>query len=104
MSTLDQIRIPVSEEIKKFDHFFSEVANSDIHLLNIIVNYVIRSKGKQIRPLFVFLSAKMHGEINRTTYLAATSIEMIHSASLIHDDVVDESYERRGSYWRKGYL
>jgi octaprenyl-diphosphate synthase len=98
MSTLDQIKLPVSEELKKFDGFFSDVAKSDIHLLNIIVNYIIRSKGKQIRPLFVFLSAKMFGEINRSTFLAATSIEMLHSASLIHDDVVDDSYERRGKF------
>ncbi|HNW50117.1 MAG TPA: polyprenyl synthetase family protein [Prolixibacteraceae bacterium] len=98
MSTLDQIKLPVSDELEKFEHFFNEVASSDVRLLNIIVNYVVRSKGKQIRPLFVFLSAKMHGEINRSTYLAATSIEMIHSASLIHDDVVDESYERRGKF------
>jgi octaprenyl-diphosphate synthase len=98
MSTLDQIKLPVSEELKKFDHFFSDIVKSDISLLNIVVNYIVRSKGKQIRPLFVFLSAKMHGEINRSTYLAATSIEMLHSASLIHDDVVDESYERRGKF------
>ena len=98
METLEQIKLPVSEELKKFDHFFSDVIKSDVHLLNIIVNYVFQSKGKQMRPLFVFLSAKMHGEINRSTFLAATSIEMIHSASLIHDDVVDESYERRGTF------
>jgi octaprenyl-diphosphate synthase len=98
MLTLDQIKLPVSEELKKFDHFFTDTVKSDIFLLNIIVNYIIRSKGKQIRPLFVFLSAKMHGEINRSTFLAATSIEMLHSASLIHDDVVDESYERRGMF------
>jgi octaprenyl-diphosphate synthase len=98
MLTLDQIKLPVSEEVKKFDQFFTDTVKSDIFLLNIIVNYIIRSKGKQIRPLFVFLSAKMHGEINRSTFLAATSIEMLHSASLIHDDVVDESYERRGKF------
>jgi octaprenyl-diphosphate synthase len=98
MSTLDQIKLPVSEELEKFEHFFSDIAKSDIFLLNIIVNYIIRTKGKQIRPLFVFLSARMYGEINRSTYLAATTIEMLHSASLIHDDVVDESYERRGKF------
>jgi octaprenyl-diphosphate synthase len=98
MTTLDQIKLPVSEELKRFDNFFNEIAKSDIYLLNIIVNYVVRSKGKQIRPLFVFLSANMFGEINRSTFLAATTIEMLHSASLIHDDVVDESYERRGKF------
>lgn len=98
MSTLDQIKSPVSEELKKFDDFFSNIAKSEIYLLNIILNYIIRTKGKQIRPLFVFLSANMYGEINRGTFLAATTIEMLHSASLIHDDVVDESYERRGKF------
>ena len=97
MSTLDKIKIPVAKELDGFESFFRENAKSDVFLLNIIVNYVLRTKGKQIRPLFVFLSAKMHGEVNRSTYLAATTIEMLHSASLIHDDVVDESYERRGS-------
>jgi len=98
MSTLDQIRIPVEEELKKFEGFFKDTLQTETKLLNIIVNYLIRSKGKQIRPLFVFLSAKMHGEINRRTYLAASTIEILHSASLIHDDVVDESYERRGMF------
>jgi len=96
MSTLDQIRIPVEKEINQFEDFFRESTRSDVSLLNVIINYIIRSKGKQMRPLFVFLSAKMHGEINRSTYLAATSIELLHSATLVHDDVIDESFERRG--------
>lgn len=96
MSRLNIIKEPVAEELKKFDGFFKEATKSDIVLLNLIINYLIRNKGKQIRPLFVFLSAKMHGEINRSTYLAATSIELLHSATLVHDDVTDDSYERRG--------
>lgn len=98
MASLDQIKIPVEKELKKFEGFFQETLQTETKLLNIIVNYLIRSKGKQIRPLFVFLSAKMHGEINRRTYLAASTIEILHSASLVHDDVVDESYERRGMF------
>lgn len=86
----------MAEEIKKFERFFREAAHSDVSFLNLIVNYIIRNKGKQIRPLFVFLAAKMHGEINRSTYLAATSIELLHSATLVHDDIIDESFERRG--------
>nr|MDA3929381.1 polyprenyl synthetase family protein [Prolixibacteraceae bacterium] len=96
MSTLNKIRTPVANELQNFERFFKENIRSDIALLNLITNYVIRSKGKQIRPLFVFLSAKMHGEINRSTFLAATSIELLHSATLVHDDVIDESLERRG--------
>jgi octaprenyl-diphosphate synthase len=96
MSTLEKIKQPVEKELIQFEDFFKEATRSDIALLNLIVNYIIRTKGKQIRPLFVFLSAKMHGDINRSTFLAATSIELLHSATLVHDDVVDESFERRG--------
>ncbi|MGF7140295.1 polyprenyl synthetase family protein [Roseimarinus sediminis] len=96
MSKLEKIKEPVAHELKEFEHFFKEATRSDVKLLNLIVNYLIRTKGKQIRPLFVFLSAKMHGEINRSTYVAATSIELLHSATLVHDDVIDESFERRG--------
>jgi octaprenyl-diphosphate synthase len=108
MSKLDKIKEPVAGELKDFEHFFRETARSDISLLNTVVNYLVRRKGKQIRPLFVFLSAKMHGEINRSTYLAATSIELLHSATLVHDDVIDESYERRNAFsinalWKNKY-
>jgi octaprenyl-diphosphate synthase len=66
--------------------------------LDIITNYILRRKGKQIRPLLVFLSAKLVGEINKSTYSAATLIELLHTATLLHDDVVDESYERRNHF------
>ena len=98
MSELDKIKKPVEKELNDFEHFFRETTRSDIKLLNLVVNYIIRNKGKQMRPLFVFLSAKMHGEINRSTFLAATSIELLHSATLLHDDVIDESFERRGKF------
>lgn len=98
MYKLQDIKQPVASELKEFEHFFRETANSNVSYLNLIVNYIIRNKGKQIRPLFVFLAAKMHGEINRSTYLAATSIELLHSATLVHDDIIDESYERRGRF------
>jgi octaprenyl-diphosphate synthase len=98
MSALNEIKIPVSEELEKFEGFYRKTVHSDIPLLNFILNYVIRTKGKQIRPLFVFLSAKMHGEIIEDTFWAATAIELLHSASLIHDDVIDDSYERRGAF------
>jgi len=70
---------------------------SNIPLLNIILNYILRRKGKQMRPLLVFLTAKLNGEIVESTYIAATCIELLHTASLVHDDVVDDAHERRGS-------
>ncbi len=96
MSTLNKISAPVQTELKKFDKVFSAIMKSKIPLLNIITNYVIRRKGKQIRPLLIFLSAKLNGEVNDSTYTAASLAELLHTATLIHDDVVDESFERRG--------
>ena len=96
MSRLDNIRKPVLQELKEFEKFFKASTQSDVPLLNLIVNYILRTKGKQLRPLFVFLSAKMHGEITQSTYVAAASIELLHSATLVHDDIIDESFERRG--------
>lgn len=98
MSTLDEIRIPVYKEMKLFEESFRSSMKSKSSLLDFVINYVIRKKGKQIRPLFVFLTAKMLGDITDSTYNAANLIELLHTASLIHDDVVDESYERRGSF------
>lgn len=98
MGQLDSIKRPIEREIADFENHFRNSVNSDVALLNIVTNYVLRRKGKQIRPLFVFLSAKLTGEINQSTYTAATLIELLHTATLIHDDVVDESYERRGFF------
>lgn len=95
---LDNIKAPVKEELKKFEVHFKNSVKSDIPLLNIVMNYILRTKGKQIRPLFVLLSAKIYGEVNNSTYTAASLIELLHTATLIHDDVVDESYERRGFF------
>jgi octaprenyl-diphosphate synthase len=71
---------------------------SNVSLLNIITNYILRRKGKQMRPMFVFLSAKLNGVVTDNTYTAASLIELLHTATLVHDDVVDESYERRGFF------
>ena len=98
MSALDTIQLPIQEELKRFESYFKDAIKSDVPLLKIIIRYILRKKGKQMRPMFVFLSAKMCGEFNDTTYLAASSIELLHTATLLHDDVVDESYERRGSF------
>ena len=98
MTSLEIIKSPIQEELKSFEKYFKEAIKSDIPFLQIIIRYILKMKGKQMRPMFVFLSAKMCGEFNETTYLAASSIELLHTASLLHDDVVDESYERRSSF------
>jgi octaprenyl-diphosphate synthase len=98
MSELDQIQIPIRDEMKEFDRIFRNSLNSQVPLLGVITNYILRRKGKQMRPMFVFLSARIHGVITPKTYVAATLIELLHTATLVHDDVVDESYERRGFF------
>ncbi len=98
MISLDNIILPVSRELKAFEPYFRKSLKSDVPLLGTILDYVYRTKGKQLRPVFVFLSAKMFGEITENTHVAASSVELLHTATLIHDDVVDESYERRGLF------
>jgi len=95
---LEDIRKPVRLEMKEFDRQFKETISSDIPLLNIVTRYVLRRKGKQMRPLFVFLTSKMTGKVTESTYTAASLIELMHTATLVHDDVVDESNERRGVF------
>lgn len=97
MSVLDKIKSPVEKEMAEFEAYFSRTMRSDIPLLNIILNYILRRKGKQMRPLLVFLTAKLNGNISEPTFVAATFIELLHTASLVHDDVVDDAGERRGS-------
>ncbi|MBN2521094.1 MAG: polyprenyl synthetase family protein [Bacteroidales bacterium] len=96
--TLSDIKRPVQTEMEEFDKYFKSSLKSGIPLLNVIIQFLLKRKGKQIRPLFVFLTAKLHGEINHSTYVAAAMIELLHTATLIHDDVVDESMERRGFF------
>jgi octaprenyl-diphosphate synthase len=98
MLKLSDIQHPVANEMKAFQKSFRSAIHSDVKLLNIISSYILRNKGKQMRPLFVFLTAKMVGDITESTYTAASLIELMHTATLIHDDVVDESYERRGLF------
>ena len=97
MSALSGIKRPVETEMAEFEAYFSRTMRSDIPLLNIILNYVLRRKGKQMRPLLVFLTARLNGTIAESTYIAATCIELLHTASLVHDDVVDDAHERRGA-------
>src|SRR5690606_33705315 len=98
MSELDIIRKPVQLEINEFELHFKKAIKSKVPLLNVILNYLLRRKGKQIRPSLVLLTSSMLGEINEGSYTAASLIELLHTASLVHDDVVDESYERRGYF------
>jgi octaprenyl-diphosphate synthase len=98
MSQLNQIREPIRVELKVFENHFKHSLKSSVPLLDIITNYILRKKGKQMRPAFVLLSARMFGEICASSYTAASLIELLHTASLIHDDVVDEAYERRGFF------
>ena len=98
MFSIEEIKAPIATHITEFEKHFKASMQSRVPLLDIITKYIIKRKGKQMRPMFVFLSAKMCGEFNESTHLAASSIELLHTASLIHDDVVDESYERRGSF------
>ena len=96
MATLTDIKKPVAAEMRDFESYFTRTLQSDIPFFHIILNTVIRRKGKQMRPLLVFLTAKLNGTINETTYVAATFIELLHTATLVHDDVVDDASERRG--------
>ncbi len=97
MSVLTEIRKPVEKEMDEFESFFNRTMKSDIPLLKIILNYILRRKGKQMRPLLVFLTAGLNGKIMEATFVAATMIELLHTASLVHDDVVDDARERRGA-------
>lgn len=96
MLSLQQIKAPIKKEMQSFEGYFNETLKSAIPLLRLITNYLLRRKGKQLRPMFVFFAARLNGEVNQSTYNAASFIELLHTATLIHDDVVDESYERRG--------
>lgn len=88
----------IKDELKLFETKFSESVKSQTPLLDRIMKYIIRRKGKQLRPMFVLLSAKLHGPVGDSTYRAAALVELLHTATLVHDDVVDESYERRGFF------
>ena len=98
MSISSKIKAPIEKEMKEFERYFKTQLNSRIPLLTIITNYVLRRKGKQMRPMLVFLAAKLNGDITDASYTAAGLIELLHTATLIHDDVVDETYQRRGFF------
>lgn len=88
----------ISNELSTFETKFADAVKSNAPLLDRIMKYIIKRKGKQLRPMFVFLSARLHGDVNESTYRAAALVELLHTATLVHDDVVDESLERRGFF------
>ncbi len=96
--SLKRIQTPIQSEIKIFEQKFRDFMRSDVMLLDKITNYIVKSKGKQMRPMFVFLSAGMCGTIGEVTYRGASLVELLHTATLVHDDVVDESNYRRGFF------
>ncbi|MBJ2174941.1 polyprenyl synthetase family protein [Aureibaculum sp. A20] len=100
MKIIEQIKLPIKEEMEFFEDKFKASMISNVPLLNKITHFIIRRKGKQMRPMFVFLVAKMvsGGKVNDRTYRGASCIELIHTATLVHDDVVDDSNRRRGFF------
>lgn len=96
--TVNEILAPIADEMKLFEVRFRESMQSKVPLLDKITHYIIRRKGKQMRPMFLFLTAKMLGEVNDKTYQSATLVELLHTATLVHDDVVDDANERRGFF------
>jgi len=95
---MDFVNKIIGAELKIFEKKFAEASKSETLLLDTIMKYIIKRKGKQLRPMFVLLSAKLHGEINESTYRAAALVELLHTATLVHDDVVDDSLERRSFF------
>lgn len=98
MKTVEKIKAPIAQEMKLFETKFYQSMKSNVPLLDRITHYIVRRKGKQMRPMFVFLTAKLAGDFQERTYRAAALIELIHTATLVHDDVVDDSDMRRGFF------
>ena len=96
--TIKTIKRPIEKDLSEFEQFFRKAMRSKVPLLDRITYYIVRRKGKQVRPMFVFLSAQVCGTINESSYTAASFVEILHTATLVHDDVVDDAYERRGFF------
>ncbi|GIR50443.1 MAG: polyprenyl synthetase [Flavobacteriaceae bacterium] len=98
MKIIEQLKRPIRQEMELFEGRFSNAMSSKVALLNRITHYIVNRKGKQMRPMFVFLTAKLLGKTSERTFRAASVIELIHTATLVHDDVVDDSDKRRGFF------
>ena len=97
-SSLEDIKRPIKSDLQTFEKKFKESMKSDVPLLDRVTGYIVNRKGKQIRPIIVFLTANLQGETNEATHTAASLIELLHTATLVHDDVVDDSDKRRGFF------
>lgn len=97
-NSIGQIKAPIEQELEIFEKSFRASMKTTVPLLDTIMNYIVKRKGKQIRPIFVLYSAALFGQINERTHRGASLVELLHTATLVHDDVVDESYLRRGFF------
>ena len=98
MSSLRELKAPIQDDLKQFQKIFRNSAKSSVPLLDIIMKYIFKSKGKQLRPIIVIYSAKLFGNVSDKTHRAAALIELLHTATLVHDDIVDDSDKRRGRF------
>lgn len=98
MSSLNKIKSPVQAEMKEFEGKFRSHISSKVSLVDQVMRYMVKRKGKQIRPILVFLTAKMLGKVQESTFIGASLIELMHTATLVHDDVVDDADMRRGFF------
>ena len=97
-ANLQSIKQPIAKELDDFEAHFRKAMASHVPLVDRIMYYIVKRKGKQVRPMFVFLTAKLCGDINESTHIGASQVELLHTATLVHDDVVDDAYERRGFF------
>ena len=95
---IEEIKRPITTEMKLFEEKFYESMKSSVPLLDKVTRFIVTTKGKQMRPMFIFLCAKLLGEVNSKTYRDTSMIELIHTATLVHDDVVDESFKKRNFF------
>jgi len=98
LSQINNIKQPIANELNLFEDKFKLAMKSNVALLDTIMTYIVKRKGKQVRPMFVFYCAKLFGEVTDATYRGASLVELLHTATLVHDDVVDDSDERRGFF------
>lgn len=98
MLSVKEIKEPIAEELILFEEKFRQSMQSNVALLDKITHYIVKRKGKQMRPMFVFLVSRMLGEVSERSYNAASLMELLHTATLVHDDVVDDANERRGFF------
>ncbi len=94
--TIKEIGQPINKHLEEYNKYFKSLMHSDVALLNLVIQYITKKKGKQVRPVLVFLSAELCGGVNKRSYVGAAMVELLHTATLVHDDVVDEAAERRG--------